>query len=41
VDTWVLDAAIGEYDLEQLLDDLLGMKADHVVGDLGVVGELV
>jgi hypothetical protein len=41
VDAWVLDLAVREYGLEQLLDGLLSVKADHVVGDLGVAGQLV
>lgn len=41
VDAWVLDVAIGEYGFEQLLDGLLGVEADHIIGDLGVVGQLV
>jgi hypothetical protein len=41
VDAWVLDVAVGEDCLEQLLDGLLSMEADRVVGDLRVVNQLV
>jgi hypothetical protein len=37
----VFDFAVDEDCLEQLLDRLLGVEADHVVGDLGVAGQLV
>ena len=33
MDAWILDLAIREYGLEQLLDGLLGVEADHVIGD--------
>ena len=41
VDAWILDSATREYGFEQFLDGLLGVEADRVVGDLGVVNQLV
>src|ERR1044072_5955999 len=41
VGPWVLDGTIGEDGLEKLLDSLLGVEADRLIGDVAVVGQLV